>query len=184
MERLEWDAATVYGASLSRNGRCRRCEEIEEENLLDLTPLRNGSRFFEGWINPHCMSLIDTYEDDHCLHLVTEMYTGGELFDHLVKMKPLFSERDAAHIMRQVIEGLAYCHKNDVAHRDIKPEDIMFKTSEPIHNFVSLTLECRASSTLMIFRQRCASRWALPHTWPQKSWEVRTTISVTCGARV
>ena len=30
------------------------------------------------------MRLIDCYEDAHNVHIVTERYTGGELFDHIV----------------------------------------------------------------------------------------------------
>ena len=124
--------ATVYSASCRETGAVVAVKTLKKTNPLDLTPLRNEVAVLLRLDSLPCMMLIDTYEDDHCLHLVTEMYTGGELFDHLVRDENLlFSERDAAHIMRQVIEGLAYCHKNDVAHRDIKPENIMFKTSEP-----------------------------------------------------
>jgi hypothetical protein len=37
-----------------------------------------------------------------------------------------FSEKDAAHVMRQLLEFLAYAHDEcNVVHRDIKPENLL-----------------------------------------------------------
>ena len=49
------------------------------------------------------MSLIECFEDKHTLHLVSDLYTGGELFDHIVDGDDTFSEADAARIMRRVV---------------------------------------------------------------------------------
>ena len=57
-----------------------------------------------------------------------EFATGGELFDRLVQ-KGAHSEHDAACLIREVTDALAYLHGNDVVHFDIKPENIL--VSEP-----------------------------------------------------
>ncbi len=44
-----------------------------------------------------------------------EYCSGGELFDKIVKSP--YSERDAAVLLRQLFEALAYLHKNGVRHR-------------------------------------------------------------------
>jgi serine/threonine protein kinase len=37
-----------------------------------------------------------------------------------------FSERDAAHVMRQLLEFLAFAHDDcNIVHRDIKPENLL-----------------------------------------------------------
>ena len=38
-----------------------------------------------------------------------------------------FSERHAQHVMRQLLEVLAFMHAHGVIHRDVKPENILLK---------------------------------------------------------
>ncbi|KAL7545871.1 hypothetical protein ACHAWF_010875 [Thalassiosira exigua] len=80
--------------------------------------------------------LVDLYEDDDAFHLVTDLCEGGELFDAIVSKAsdkesrdPCFSEDDAARILRQVLEAVAYMHRRGVVHRDIKPENILFSST-------------------------------------------------------
>jgi serine/threonine protein kinase len=37
----------------------------------------------------------------------------------------IFSEEEAAEIMKQIFSALNYSHKNNLVHRDIKPENIL-----------------------------------------------------------
>ena len=48
--------------------------------------------------HPNILKLYEVIEDKTLYHLVTELYTGGELFDRIVN-KPSFSEKDAANDM-------------------------------------------------------------------------------------
>ena len=54
------------------------------------------------------------------------MLTGGTLLDKLNE-KLLISEKKVSRIIRQVLNGIAYCHAIKIIHRDIKPENIMFE---------------------------------------------------------
>lgn len=38
-----------------------------------------------------------------------------------------FSEVDAARIIRQVLSGITYMHKNKIVHRDLKPENLLLE---------------------------------------------------------
>jgi calcium-dependent protein kinase len=56
--------------------------------------------------------------------LVTELCTGGELFEEITK-RTSFSEKDAAVIIKQVLSAVSYCHSKSICHRDLKPENIL-----------------------------------------------------------
>ncbi|KAL7540914.1 hypothetical protein ACHAWF_006814 [Thalassiosira exigua] len=79
------------------------------------------------------MKLVDCYEDATHVHLITEKYAGGELFDRIAanaNSSGCFSERRTAAIVGQVLDAVAHLHDNDIVHRDIKPENVLFESKE------------------------------------------------------
>jgi calcium-dependent protein kinase len=57
--------------------------------------------------------------------MVTEYFEGSDLFDR-IKTNNQFSENHAAMYMNQILSGVYYCHKRNIIHKDLKPENIMF----------------------------------------------------------
>ena len=82
--------------------------------------------------HPHIIELVDVYEDERYLHLVTELCTGGELFDRIIaktqSSEGHFSEHDAAVLVRDILDAIKYCHEKGIVHRDLKPENFLFLT--------------------------------------------------------
>lgn len=62
------------------------------------------------------MRIIEFYQDEAKMYIVTEFYEGGELLDRLAK-KNQFTENQAAAIMKQIFSAVNYCHKNKIVHR-------------------------------------------------------------------
>ncbi|KAG2175862.1 hypothetical protein INT44_000340 [Umbelopsis vinacea] len=62
------------------------------------------------------LSLVDYFETLNNLYLVTDLALGGELFDRICQ-KGSYFERDAAHLVRVIVEAVAYLHENGVVHR-------------------------------------------------------------------
>jgi calcium-dependent protein kinase len=48
--------------------------------------------------HPHIVKLYEFFEDDDYMYIVTELCSGGALFDEIIKKKS-FSENEAATIM-------------------------------------------------------------------------------------
>lgn len=79
--------------------------------------------------HPYIVELIDSFQTKHNFYIVTQLATGGELFDRLVK-KTSFTESDACNIIYQMLDAIAYLHERNIAHRDIKPENVLYLTPE------------------------------------------------------
>ncbi len=62
---------------------------------------------------------------------MTEIATGGELFDHIVAKQRL-SEKEACRFFQQIISGVEYIHKIGIAHRDLKPENLLIDYNNQI----------------------------------------------------
>ena len=60
-------------------------------------------------IHPNIVQLVETFEDKSKVYLVMELVTGGELFDRIVE-KGSYTERDAAELIRQVLDAVDYMH--------------------------------------------------------------------------
>ena len=60
-------------------------------------------------IHPNIVQLVETYEDKTTVYLVMELVTGGELFDRIVE-KGSYTEKDAADLIRQVLDAVDYMH--------------------------------------------------------------------------
>ncbi len=80
--------------------------------------------------HPHIVSLRDWFESKHKFYIVTQLATGGELFDRICDYGR-FTESDAANTMVDILEAVDYLHNIDIVHRDLKPENLLYLTKDP-----------------------------------------------------
>ncbi|KAF8655144.1 hypothetical protein HU200_061281 [Digitaria exilis] len=73
----------------------------------------------------------NAFEDDNYVYIVMELCEGGELLDRiLAKKDSRYSEKDAAVVVRQMLKVAAECHLHGLVHRDMKPENFLFKSTK------------------------------------------------------
>lgn len=79
------------------------------------------------------MKTVACYEDVNYVHIITEKYTGGELFDKIVENTTdtgCLSEVQAVKVIKSLLESVQYLHSQGIVHRDIKPENVLFESNE------------------------------------------------------
>ncbi|XP_058187519.1 calcium-dependent protein kinase 28-like [Rhododendron vialii] len=77
------------------------------------------------------VQFYNAFEDDSYVYIVMELCEGGELLDRILSKKDSrYSEKDAAVIVRQMLKVAAECHLHGLVHRDMKPENFLFKSSK------------------------------------------------------
>ncbi|XP_072553413.1 caM kinase-like vesicle-associated, like [Salminus brasiliensis] len=86
--------------------------------------------------HPNILKLIDAFETRKEFYIVQELATGGDVFDWILDQGN-YTERDAANVIRQVLEAVAYLHSLNIVHRNLKLENLMYYT-ENNHNKVVL----------------------------------------------
>lgn len=67
------------------------------------------------------VGMIEVLASKTKIFIVLDLVTGGELFDKIVAAGKL-GEEEARFYFAQLIEGVEYCHKLGICHRDLKPE--------------------------------------------------------------
>jgi len=96
--------------------------EEEEEILKEINILKMLD-------HPNIIKVYEYFNTKRKLFIISELCTGGELFDRITEVK-YFTETVAAHIMKQIFSATAFCHANNIIHRDLKPENILIENSE------------------------------------------------------
>ena len=89
------------------------------DNDLVLEEMRSELQTMSQLKHPNIAKLYEAYERRRHIYLVMELCPNGDLSDRT------FSEKEAAVLVRQILEAVAYMHSKGVVHRDLKLENIM-----------------------------------------------------------
>ncbi|KAK4534673.1 hypothetical protein CDCA_CDCA02G0698 [Cyanidium caldarium] len=118
--------AVVYNANDKVTGEEVAVKVIKKPDLEggDALLLSREIEIMMAVQHPNCVTTYDIYDSPDALYIVMEKMQGGELFDRIAAAGA-FSERDGAHVFRQLMRGVAYLHNRGIAHRDLKPENLL-----------------------------------------------------------
>jgi len=81
--------------------------------------------------HPNIISLKEIIDTKSWLFIITELVTGGELFDKIVELGS-YSEKDAAILVCKMVSAIQYIHNINIVHRDLKPENLLLKNTNNI----------------------------------------------------
>ncbi|CAE7716603.1 CPK2 [Symbiodinium pilosum] len=122
--------ATVYHAKNKRTGQCVALKAMCKDKIQDETMLRNEISIHKVTDHPNILRLLEIFEDDKNLFLVTELCGAGDLWRLLQANQDEFSasmisEEEAFEILKQVLNSVGYLHSRGIVHRDLKPGNFL-----------------------------------------------------------
>src|SRR5438105_11740707 len=125
--------ATVYLAQDSKHERVVALKVLHPELAASL-----GSERFLREIkvaarlnHPHILPLFDSGEVEGILYYVMPYVEGETLRERLDRQHQLPVD-ESLHIARAIASALDYAHRQNVVHRDVKPENVMLYEGEPM----------------------------------------------------
>lgn len=83
----------------------------------------------KGLQHANIVPLIDNGATGIAFYFAMEYCESGSLADLMTQRGNKISMSEAAPLMLQALEGMAYAHSRDLVHRDIKPHNILLKGS-------------------------------------------------------
>ncbi|CAG9128206.1 unnamed protein product [Plutella xylostella] len=97
--------------------------ENEDDPLIRKIALRE-IRMLKNLKHPNLVNLIEVFRRKRKLHLVFE-YCDHTVLHELEQHPAGCPELLSKQIIWQTLQGVAYCHRHNCIHRDVKPENIL-----------------------------------------------------------
>ncbi|KAE9420861.1 hypothetical protein Angca_007209 [Angiostrongylus cantonensis] len=122
---------------IGESGKVMACYSKEKNEKFALKVLRDGPKArreigLHYLTNAHenVVTILDIYENTFdnvkCLLMVVEFLEGGDLLSQFEKQGSIpYSEKKVGEIIRQIGSAVQYLHDMNIAHRDIKLENIL-----------------------------------------------------------
>ncbi|XP_031723841.1 serine/threonine kinase 17a like [Anarrhichthys ocellatus] len=105
----------------------RKGEDCRMDILNEIAVLESAKA------NPYVVALHEVYETNHEIILVLECAAGGEIFNQCVADNDeAFTEKDVIRLAKQILTGVAFLHRNNVVHLDLKPQNILLTSALPL----------------------------------------------------
>ena len=80
--------------------------------------------------HPNIVQVFDVGEDDGRPYIVMEQVDGGTLGDRLNGRRRSVAQAEAVRLLSQLCQGLGHAHSKKLVHRDIKPQNLLLRSSD------------------------------------------------------
>ncbi|KAA0200300.1 hypothetical protein HAZT_HAZT010289 [Hyalella azteca] len=138
-ERLGGGAyASVYS--------CWRRHPLTEEEkrqefavkVIDKIPTHSRQRclnevelFFKCRSNKHIIRVEETFDEEDAFYIIFEKVHGGPLMNAIARCETI-TEREVVQVVQQLADAIAFLHNINIAHRDLKPDNILCVSQDSI----------------------------------------------------
>ena len=120
----------IYKVRNKQSGDIRAMKQVTKSKIQDMGKFQTEIKILSMLDHPNIVRLFEVIEDDKYYNLLEELCTGGELLTRVQKTE--LKEKEIAKIFHQIMSGVAYIHGMGIVHRDLKLENILFASEDPM----------------------------------------------------
>lgn len=94
---------------------------------------QRGAQILHGLAHPQIPQFREIFKDGKRLFLAEDFVEGETYFNQLqerLSVGETFSETEVLELLRQLLPVLSYLHSKNVIHRDISPDNIIYRTAD------------------------------------------------------
>lgn len=127
--------ATVHQLATKMEGKVLAAKELEKRRFMKNGQLDkkidNEMKIMQGLRHPNIVEFVEYHDQGDYLYIIMECVRHGDLQGYLNQNGPM-SESKVRIIGQQILSALAYLHRAQITHRDIKPDNILIGEVDPL----------------------------------------------------
>ncbi|KAK2962642.1 putative serine/threonine protein kinase [Blattamonas nauphoetae] len=155
---------------------------LDKERIHDIADMERITReinVMKLLNHPNVVKLYEVIDTQRHIYIITELISGGELFDYIVHHGKL-KEREACRFFHMLMNGVDFCHQFGVIHRDLKPENLMLDNQRNL-KIIDFGLSNRMKPGGLL-KTACGSPcYAAPEMIEGKMYDGRCSDVWSCG---
>jgi calcium/calmodulin-dependent protein kinase I len=122
--------ARVYKVIRNKDGKSFAVKAFNKEYILKkgtLKSLKMEIDILRKLNHPNIMSMYEVCESDNSIYMITEYIEGGPVLSGMQSRGRKISDEELLSTVKGIVSGLVYLSKFGIMHRDLKPDNILWK---------------------------------------------------------
>lgn len=118
----------VHRAREILTGKIFAVKLIKTTDESDKAPIHREVEIMRQLQHPRVLQLHEVFDTKGETALVIQFVSGGDLLERISSADFVFNESVCIYLLKQICQALEFIHSKNIAHLDIKPENVLFLT--------------------------------------------------------
>lgn len=137
-----------FDTVLNRDVAIKVLQEEFKDNDQFLRKFKREAQAAGKLSHPHIVNIYDTGNDNDVYYIVMEYVDGGTLKDY-INARGRLSYREGINYALAIASALGQAHKNNIIHRDVKPQNILLTKQKRIPKVTDFGIARAITSSTM-----------------------------------